>query len=218
MGNGWETAGHDNKLVPGCVSRLEKEVRNIKGIALTLLLAAGSPGVAMAVSPSEGEPAGESRSVSSAVSAEADYRSFSDQELTAQAAQWDALDKHQRRALLTEMKSRMARGGRGGEPVLHIRTERRYGRLIRQPDGRVIRIETNVVRVQPVTPEMLARVRARGGFGVGFERRLGIDRESLEARAAAADGMAPGAASAGAPQGESTAPSLPLLKAADSAP
>ena len=57
-----------------------------------------------------------------------------------------------------------------------------------------------------------------GGFGVGFERRLGMDRESLEARAAAADGMAPEAAPAGAPQGESTAPSLPLLKAADPAP
>jgi len=188
------------------------EVRIIKGIALTLLLAAGLPGLGMAASPLDAGSASEP----SAGAAVADYRSFSDAELTAQAAQWEALDKHQRRALLTEMKSRMARGPGRGEPVLHIRTERRYGRLIRQPDGRVIRIEANVVRVQPVTPEMLARVRARGGFGVGFERRLGIDRATLEARAAEADGAA--VPTAPATEVEPVSPSLPVLKAADSAP
>lgn len=189
-------------------------MRIIKGFALTLLLAAGFPGPAMAGPSSEGELVSAAAGRASVV----DYRAFSDEQLTEQAARWDALDKHQRRALLTEMKARMARSGRGG-PVLHIRTERRYGRLIRQPDGRVIRIEANVVRVQPVTPEMLARVRARGGFGVGFERRLGIDREKLEARAVEME-PASGAALEAVPAAEAvpTVPSLPVLKASDPAP
>jgi hypothetical protein len=73
----------------------------------------------------------------------------------------------------------MARSGKGG-PVLQIRTERRYGRTIRQPDGRVIHIETNVVQVRPVTPEMLARAEAQGGFGVGFEHRAaGQERQRV---------------------------------------
>lgn len=95
------------------------------------------------------------------------YGAHSDEELTALAAEWDALDRQQRRALLTEMQLRMDRQG-DGEGVLHIRTERRYGRIIRQSDGRVIRIETQVVQVRPVSPE---DVGARQSFGVGFEQR-----------------------------------------------
>lgn len=103
-----------------------------------------------------------------AVAAENRYERHSDEELTALAADWDALDRHQRRALLTEMKLRMARNGKRSD-VIHIRTERRYGRLIRQSDGRVIRIETQVVHVRPVNPEDL---KPRHSFGVGFEKRL----------------------------------------------
>ena len=96
------------------------------------------------------------------------YERHSDEELTALAADWDSLDRHQRRALLTEMKLRMARNGERN-PVIHIRTERRYGRLIRQSDGRVIRIETQVVHVRPVDADDL---KARQSFGVGFEQRV----------------------------------------------
>ncbi len=97
------------------------------------------------------------------------YADRSDEELTALAANWDSLDKLQRRALLTEMKLRMARRGNNGQGVIHIRTERRYGRIIRQADGRVIRIETQVVHVRPLDSENPS---ARQGFGVGFERRV----------------------------------------------
>lgn len=133
------------------------------------LLAWASPGLAAAVAASE--PA---------------YGDHSDEELTALAADWDALDRHQRRALLTEMKTRMARRGTSDEGVLHIRTERRYGRLIRQPDGRVLRIETQVVHVRPIDPQQAeqagARVQQAGsrrGFGVGFERRVLHRRATL---------------------------------------
>jgi hypothetical protein len=98
------------------------------------------------------------------------YAEHSDAELTALAADWDTLDVHQRRALLTEMRSRMASQDAGAGAVIHIRTERRYGRIIQRPDGSIIRVETQVVRVRPVPEETL--LRQSGGFGVGFERRV----------------------------------------------
>ena len=167
---------------PAWIVRVEQEdatiTAGLKRVLLLSLLAAAWPVVAA-------EPA----RVDPAVSAGADvprpaggdprYGDRSDEELTALAADWDALDRHQRRALLTEMRLRMARGGAragGQEGVLHIRTERRYGRLIRQSDGRVIRIETQVVHVRRVGPDDGA---PRRGFGVGFEQRVAHRRASV---------------------------------------
>ena len=91
------------------------------------------------------------------------YSEKTDQQLTELTAQWDTLDDSERQALLTEVKMRMARSkGRSG--VIRIRTQRRYGRIIRKSDGSVVRIETKVVRVRPVGP-------GTQPYGVGFERR-----------------------------------------------
>lgn len=98
------------------------------------------------------------------------YSKRTDEELTALAVNWDALGQHERRSLLTEMKRRMARKG-DHSGVIRIRTERRYGRIIRQPDGRVIRIETQVVHVRPLDEDDIEEP-ARQGYGVGFERRV----------------------------------------------
>ncbi|MFM7120014.1 MAG: hypothetical protein ACKOZX_07165, partial [Gammaproteobacteria bacterium] len=99
------------------------------------------------------------------------YANSSNEALTALAARWDTLDVHERRALLTEVRRRMAlQGASSPSGVLQIRTERRYGRIIRQPDGRLIRIETKVVHVRPAT-ESEALASQRAGFGVGFEQR-----------------------------------------------
>ncbi len=103
------------------------------------------------------------------------YGAHSDEELTALAAHWESLDRHQRRALLTEMKLRMARKGNRSDDI-HIRSERRYGRIIRQPDGQVIHIETQVIHVRPVNPDELE---ARQSYGVGFEQRIGRRRHEL---------------------------------------
>ena len=90
------------------------------------------------------------------------YRQHSDQELTALTAQWDDLNDAQRSALLREVKLRMAQN-RGPERGLSIRTQRRYGRVVR--DGRVIRFETRqIVRVTPGGS-------GTRGYGHGFERR-----------------------------------------------
>lgn len=169
----------------------------MRRLVFLVLAIAASPGVVLAAVPASGG-SGSTVSASSpdgaaSTSSALPYGDRSDEELTALAADWDALDRHQRRALLTEMKLRMARKGESGN-VLHIRTERRYGRLIRQSDGRVIRIETQVVHVRPVVEA--DDLEARQSFGVGFENRVGSRErdtagvEQQEGRAAAGDDSA----------------------------
>jgi hypothetical protein len=94
-----------------------------------------------------------------------DYSSLTHHQLTQIGARWDELTDLERRGLLQEVKLRMARQ-RGSDRTLQIRTQRRYGRIVRRSDGQVLRIETKVVRVQPVP-----RAPAERSFGVGFERR-----------------------------------------------
>lgn len=101
------------------------------------------------------------------VNAAPDYSNYSHHELTEIGARWDELGDAEQLALLQEVKLRMARQ-QGGEGVLRIRSARRYGRIVRRSDGRVLRIETQVLRVQPVKPSPGLRERS---FGVGFERR-----------------------------------------------
>jgi hypothetical protein len=138
-----------------------------------VMLLASVPGVTMAAPTSSSSAA-----LAATPSPDADttlparknpYAARSDEELTVLAANWDALGQTERRALLTEMKRRMARKG-DHSGVIRIRTERRYGRIIRQPDGRVIRIETQVVHVRPLDEGDIEQ--ARQGYGVGFERRV----------------------------------------------
>lgn len=94
-----------------------------------------------------------------------DYSSSTHNELTALGARWDELADAERRALLREVKLRMAQR-KDSDGVLMIRTQRRYGRIYRHSDGRVLRIETQVVQVRPAAPG-----EGRTGFGVGYERR-----------------------------------------------
>jgi len=110
------------------------------------------------------------------------YADKTDRELTALAAGWESLSEDQRRALLTEIKARM-HTNTGKAPILTIQTERRYGRIVRQPDGSLVRIETteHVVRFQRLPEDAGDRP-----FGVGFEQRV--------------------VAAGGAPNGESAPP------------
>jgi len=140
------------------------EVVTLKGLLIFAVLG-GWAAVA-----NSANAAGDGAEAAAARAGDAVFADHSDAALTALAAEWDTLDVHQRRALLTEMRRRMAQQGDGSGDVIHIRTERRYGRIIQQADGSVIRIETQVVQVRPVTEGAL--VRQTGGFGVGFERRV----------------------------------------------
>lgn len=99
------------------------------------------------------------------------YAGQSDAELTQLAAQWEALSTEQRRALLTEVKSRMsAQRSDGKRPVLRIQAQRRFGRTVRQPDGTLVRIETRqqIVRYHRLPDS----VDAAHAFGRGFEQRM----------------------------------------------
>jgi hypothetical protein len=150
---------------------VDLEVVAIKGLLILALLAGGWLGSARvtALEPVAGAPEEKPKGIPAAP--EGIYASYSNEALTALAAQWDTLDVHQRRALLTEVRHRMRQNGsRPGTQVIQIRTERRFGRIIRQPDGRVIRIETQVVQVRPVPESALPG--GAGGYGVGFERRV----------------------------------------------
>lgn len=101
-----------------------------------------------------------------------DYSTSTHNELTALGARWDELADTERRALLREVKLRMAQR-KDADGVLMIRTQRRYGRIFRHSDGRVLRIETQVVQVRPVAPG-----EGPSGFGVGYERRSAVVSEA----------------------------------------
>ena len=98
------------------------------------------------------------------------YAASTDVELTEIAAGWESLSEDNRRALLTEMRARMA-VKKDGSRIIAIKTQRRYGRLVRQPDGSVLRIETTerLVRFRRVPDDGTAP--ANRAFGVGFEAR-----------------------------------------------
>lgn len=101
--------------------------------------------------------------------ADTSYANKTDRELTELAAGWESLSEDERRALLTEIKSRM-HANSDKAPQITIRAERRYGRIVRQPDGSLVRIETteHIVRYQPLPEDAGDRP-----FGLGFEQRAG---------------------------------------------
>ena len=102
------------------------------------------------------------------------YAEHSDAELTELGTQWEQLSAVERRALLSEVKLRMARD-RGRSGVLKIRTTRQYG-VVRQADGTTVRVQRQVVRVVPVPSRSGNRAAGNAGrvtFGIGFERRQG---------------------------------------------
>jgi hypothetical protein len=123
------------------------------------------------------------------------YAEKTDQELTELAAGWEALSEEQRRALLTEIKSRMHTNA-SKAPVLTIQTERRYGRIVRQPDGSLVRIETteHVVRFHQLPQDASDRP-----YGLGFEQRVVSGGATPDAGSAKATPQQPAAPSAVAP-------------------
>jgi len=101
-----------------------------------------------------------------ALSQAVSYADASDEQLTALAARWDSLGAAQRRALLSEVKMRMARSqglAKGGSAngVLRIRLTRRYGTV---PHGRTAGQLHFRLEARPANAEE---------FGVGFEQRAG---------------------------------------------
>ena len=94
------------------------------------------------------------------------YANASDEQLTALAAHWDELAAAERRALLSEVKMRMARHEGGGNGVLSIRLTRRYGAVPQGQGGGQLRIRLGTGKANAKE------------FGVGFEQRAGQPQAS----------------------------------------
>ena len=96
------------------------------------------------------------------------YQAYTDAELYEIAPDWQSLSTEERRDFFIEIRRRMAEAGKKrAVPPVRIVGERRFGRIIPQPDGSVLRIE-GVVRyrggdtTQTETPP---------DYGTGFEQR-----------------------------------------------
>ena len=97
------------------------------------------------------------------------YGEYTDAQLTEVAGQWQSLDKEARRDFFIEVRRRM--GEQGAAQPIRVRGERRFGQVIRRPDGSVMRIERVI------------RFNARGStgrpvpveYGKGFEQRVAQD-------------------------------------------
>jgi hypothetical protein len=107
------------------------------------------------------------------------YATKSNSELTALSEQWHALDAEQRRALLTEVQSRVIRTQNSGTMAMRFRAQRRYGRIVRKADGSV-RVETRVVEIRGQARPEARNSTAQQGFGVGFEQRAAQRDDLLE--------------------------------------
>jgi hypothetical protein len=142
-------------------------------------------------------------SLAGLVQASSPYGEMTDEELTALTATFDDLSQEERRALLTEVRLRMA-SSRSEHPVIQIKSERRYGRVIQHPDGSVVHIETReqIVHYRRAPEE----ADEQHAFGVGFEHRLA----ELEAQDAEHEEMA---AEATPKEPAAGPPTLPVIRA-----
>lgn len=156
----------------------QSKCKAIFGLCIGAVVAASVGAPAFAQSADLESAAQPSKPLSSAANAQLvtseDFAARSDAELTALTARWGDLNPAQRRQLLAEVRSRMARtnsanaqgllGARGGS--VKVRVQRRYGRVVRKSDGRVV-MRTQVVEVGPKGRGQRGRVT----FGIGFEQR-----------------------------------------------
>lgn len=108
------------------------------------------------------------------------YANASDEELTALGAHWNDLSADERRALLSEVKMRMARARSQGSAagVLRIKLRRRYGTV---PSGAA----KGDLHIQVTTKKQVSKP-----FGVGFERRTGQQSDPAAAKHGVQDASA----------------------------
>lgn len=102
------------------------------------------------------------------------YGGISNEELADVADRWDALNQDERRWFFVEVRKRLM--ATDGTPTIPLGTSARFGQVVRNRDGTVVRIETT-----RVTPQRAATTPARDdprAYGLGFERRLDLQAGS----------------------------------------
>ena len=134
------------------------------------------------------------------------YTAFSNEQLAGLADAWVELDRDERRWFFVEVRKRLT--ANDSAPEIPIRSSARFGQIVRNRDGTVVRIEavrvTQQRRGQPNAREARRDPRA---YGFGFERRrqvLGSPQvPTMQPRPASATVPKPAAAhdTASPPQG-----------------
>lgn len=99
------------------------------------------------------------------------YQAYTDDELSEIASDWQSLTTEERRDYFIETRRRMAEAGKKREDAPRIVGERRFGRIIPQPDGSVLRIE-GVVRYREGDETGATGTATPPGYGTGFEQRV----------------------------------------------
>ncbi len=145
------------------------------------------------------------------------YADKTNQQLTLLTADLDDLSPEQRRALLTELRARMAASS-ADRQMIEIKTERRYGRIVQHSDGSVVHIET---REQIVEYRPAPGSDGQQPFGVGFEHRLAeleaATREDARESASDPDRSGDGSGTT-AKQRAAAPPTLPVIRADTGSP
>ena len=136
------------------------------------------------------------------------YTGFSNEQLAGLADAWVELDRDERRWFFVEVRKRLT--ANGSAPEIPIRSSARFGQIVRNRDGTVVRIEavrvTEQRRRQPNAREARRDPRA---YGLGFERRRQVlgspQAPTMRPRPASATVSKPAAApdAASPPQGGS---------------
>lgn len=106
------------------------------------------------------------------------FQEYTDEKLSEIAADWESLTTEERRDYFIEVRRRMAEAGeRRADPARlpQVVGERRFGRIIPQPDGSVLHIE-GVVRYRgggTGTPGTdTSQTDTPPDYGTGFEQRM----------------------------------------------
>lgn len=102
------------------------------------------------------------------------YAGISNEQLADVADRWDGLNQDERRWFFVEVRKRLM--ATDGAPDIPIGASGRFGQVVRNRDGTVVRIEATRVTAQPAaTTDARDDPRA---YGLGFERRLEVQAGS----------------------------------------
>ncbi len=98
------------------------------------------------------------------------YQAHTNEELSELASDWESLTTEERRDYFIEVRRRMSDAGKNRSESPPIVGERRFGRIIRQPDGSVLHIE-GVVRYRDRDGDA-TNTEEPSDYGTGFEQRV----------------------------------------------
>jgi hypothetical protein len=101
------------------------------------------------------------------------YANATNEQLDALGARWGYLSAPERRALLAEVRRRMAQNTENTGRV-RIQTTRQFG-VVQRPDGTTIRVERRIIRMIPANQGP----GEQQGYGTGFEQRAARDPSTL---------------------------------------